>query len=366
MSTFTFHNPSGSAYFALEAIPRKTDGIYPTSSNQIYYISGSSFTNVTSSITNPFILNDFKFGVVIPPGTSSFVWGPSGSVEIPASQSRIIGTGMYNMTIGDDAFTYKELYNWTNSVPKITPGSGGGGGGGLATISNTFSMFFDGSAGDKINVSTRQFDIDNSNFSWSTWLNLGATNFGSSYNHIIDFSFEPSTDVFPNNRRVAGSLTMLGGFGASGLAYFRWQAYANDTGGVAGNIDFSPTAEQQGLPSSPTNGVRPNVWNHIAVVVEGKGLNGTNRSKCSFYFNGEKIDSMTGYNQASDYVDFSGFGMSAGMTDLSLDEAAFFTSSLDASTVESIYSASLPLGSNVTADLSTLSTPPVAWYRMGD
>ena len=49
-----------------------------------------------------------------------------------------------------------------------------------------------------------------------------------------------------------------------------------------------------------------------------------------------------------------------------IDEVAVFTSSLDASTIESIYSASLPLGSNVTADLSTLSTPPVVWYRMGD
>ena len=76
MSTFTFHNPSGSAYFVLEAIPRSTDLLYPTSSTQIYYISGSSFTEVTSSVTNPFVVNDFKWGAVIPPGTSSFVWGP--------------------------------------------------------------------------------------------------------------------------------------------------------------------------------------------------------------------------------------------------------------------------------------------------
>ena len=49
-----------------------------------------------------------------------------------------------------------------------------------------------------------------------------------------------------------------------------------------------------------------------------------------------------------------------------VDEVGIFTASLDASTVESIYSASLPLGSGVTGDLSKLDTPPVAWYRMGD
>ena len=59
-------------------------------------------------------------------------------------------------------------------------------------------------------------------------------------------------------------------------------------------------------------------------------------------------------------------GGTSGNANGNIDEVAVFTSSLDASTVESIYSASLPLGSGVTGDLSKLDTPPVAWYRMGD
>ena len=46
-----------------------------------------------------------------------------------------------------------------------------------------------------------------------------------------------------------------------------------------------------------------------------------------------------------------------------IDELAAFDYTLDAGQVTEIYNAT---STGVTADLDTLSTPPVAWYRMGD
>ncbi len=46
-----------------------------------------------------------------------------------------------------------------------------------------------------------------------------------------------------------------------------------------------------------------------------------------------------------------------------LDEIALFDYKLEASDVQAIYDAT---DTNLTADLSSMATPPVAWYRMGD
>ena len=46
-----------------------------------------------------------------------------------------------------------------------------------------------------------------------------------------------------------------------------------------------------------------------------------------------------------------------------MDEFAVLDYALDSDQVDEIYNAT---STGVTADLDTLSTPPVAWYRMGD
>lgn len=97
MATFTFHNPSSSAYFTLELIRRNEDGFYPTSSIQSQYLSGSNFSNITSSVTNPVVENRFIWGCVVPPGTSSIDFFPG--ITIPISESKLRGTGEYNMIL---------------------------------------------------------------------------------------------------------------------------------------------------------------------------------------------------------------------------------------------------------------------------
>jgi len=110
MATFSFANPSGSAYFTLELI-RDSNGFYPTSAAQTAYISGSSFTQLTSSVTNPIVakwttgvtngMGDVNGGyiwsIVVPPGSSSVVFTPGAT--IPVSESIFRGTGEYVLTL---------------------------------------------------------------------------------------------------------------------------------------------------------------------------------------------------------------------------------------------------------------------------
>ena len=50
-------------------------------------------------------------------------------------------------------------------------------------------------------------------------------------------------------------------------------------------------------------------------------------------------------------------------TDGKIDEVGIFNAALTATDVQSIYNATT---TGKTADLNDLSTPPIAWYRMGD
>ena len=110
MATFAFANPSTSAYFTLELI-RDSNGFYPTSAAQTAYISGSSFTQLTSSVTNPIVakwatgvvdgMGDVNGGyiwsIVVPPGSSSVVFTPG--TTIPVSESIFRGTGEFTLTL---------------------------------------------------------------------------------------------------------------------------------------------------------------------------------------------------------------------------------------------------------------------------
>ena len=110
MATFAFANPSTSAYFTLELI-RDSNGFYPTSAAQTAYISGSSFTQLTSSVTNPIVAKwatgvvdgmgsvngGYIWSIVVPPGSSSVVFTPGAT--IPVSESIFRGTGEYTLTL---------------------------------------------------------------------------------------------------------------------------------------------------------------------------------------------------------------------------------------------------------------------------
>lgn len=94
MAIFTFHNPSGSAYFTTEEASRDNRGFYTSASFK--YGSGS-FSNFTGSNPDHVVQSDYIWAQVIPPGTSSFEFIPH--IEIPVSGVYFRGTGEFNVTI---------------------------------------------------------------------------------------------------------------------------------------------------------------------------------------------------------------------------------------------------------------------------
>ena len=99
MATYTFHNPSGSAYFTHELIRDSLTGFYPTSSAQSSYFSGSIFSEITSSVigNKEPVRGNYIWSTVVPPGTSSVVLTPG--LTIPPSESIFRGTGEFTLIL---------------------------------------------------------------------------------------------------------------------------------------------------------------------------------------------------------------------------------------------------------------------------
>ena len=219
----------------------------------------------------------------------------------------------------------------TRGVPAI-PKSGGGGDTGLATISNAFSMAFNGTdeyLSSPISMSAL------TGLSVSAWAYPTATGTGAAEAIV-------STDIASAPRGFY--LALYNG------SNFRWQISTN--GSTKTSCD-SPGGSLPGL----------NQWIHVVGTWDATNM--------KVYINGSLSKTISsgvanGTFSTTNDILIGARETTAGYFPGSIDEVAVFTSTLDAPTVESIYSASLPLGSGVTGDLSKLDTPPVAWYRMGD
>ena len=99
-------------------------------------------------------------------------------------------------------------------------------------------------------------------------------------------------------------------------------------------------------------------WNHYAVTYDGTTLRG--------YLNGVAVATSTNTVNTGTTVNFEiarGAYTTANHFGGKIDEVAVFDYMLDSDQIEEIYNAT---STGKTADLSTMATPPVAWYRMGD
>lgn len=102
-------------------------------------------------------------------------------------------------------------------------------------------------------------------------------------------------------------------------------------------------------------------WHHIATTHNGTSLD--------IYFDGVKINSTpltitaVGANIGDNFTIGAYFIRTSNFLNSYVDEIGLFNTVLTGQQVQSIYNATT---TGKTADLSALSTPPVAWYRMGD
>ena len=89
LKTFTFTNPSSSAYFTLETVPNAT-GSYagsPTNALGTWAVSASM----------GFVSSSYVASVVVQPGSSALTFTPTSAVT--GTTDRLRGTGEYSLTI---------------------------------------------------------------------------------------------------------------------------------------------------------------------------------------------------------------------------------------------------------------------------
>ena len=133
MPTITFNNQSSTTAVAV-LDPEFGESLIPTTVPK--YFSSVTLTNLTNISEDKIVVNDYKIGVVVPPGNSSFEFTPS--ISLPPSDVIIRGAGDCSVVYQDGATTInvtaEELNNPTaNPTPPPPPPS----------YNNQFSFLFD-------------------------------------------------------------------------------------------------------------------------------------------------------------------------------------------------------------------------------
>ena len=198
------------------------------------------------------------------------------------------------------------------------------------SLVSNYSMKFDGTS-DVINCGLNApFNAASTNFSISLWC--------KSPN-----SFTDSGNLVESRLSYANPVGIAIEF-ISNTMYFR-----------KSGSTFGKTITEWGLNN--TN------WNHIVYTYD--LTLAENVDKIFVYINGVFLSSapQAATSQPASTGDFTiGDGL-RGNFNGSIDELAVFNYSLTEEEVQSIYNAT---GTGKTADLNSLTTPPIAWYRMGD
>ena len=127
---------------------------------------------------------------------------------------------------------------------------------------------------------------------------------------------------------------------------------------------FSTTNSIYTGPTSGPNTLRTTDWVHIAVV---RYTTTNPGDSVELYINGTSVyTNPAGIGAYATLSKVQRFGARTDGTNKfvgKMDEIALFDYALSASDVQDIYDAT---DTNLIADLSSMSTPPIAWYRMGD
>ena len=203
----------------------------------------------------------------------------------------------------------------------------------LAQIDNVYSMQFLRADATQFNVpTTSDFAFGTGGFTISFWINFTIKHFTST---LLDFR---SLSVLNNQPSLSLNLT-------SGVEWRRQGA--------------SPARLPINIPASEFT---VGNWNNIVIS--------NNGSTTKFYLDGVEKGSTAdsvNYNQSCPLTVGQGIDGGNFWTSAKFDEIGIFNVALTDAEILSIYNAtSVVDGVNKTADLSQLTTPPIAWYRMGD
>jgi hypothetical protein len=93
MPTFSFTNPSGSAYFVYQTVGN-SQNFYDSASLKA---ASGSFTSLNNVSLESIVQSDYVWAVVVPQGNSSLTFTPS--VVVPGGSVNYLTTGMYTYTV---------------------------------------------------------------------------------------------------------------------------------------------------------------------------------------------------------------------------------------------------------------------------
>ena len=183
MPTITFNNQSSTTAVAV-LDPEFGESLIPTTVPK--YFSSVSLTNLTNISEDKIVVNDYKIGVVVPPGNSSFEF--TSSISLPTSDVIIRGAGDCSVVYQDGATTINVTPSELNRRDVIS------------TFTNPFCFEFDGGIGALSTTQTipsRVYNFNNA-ISISCWVTFGDemfTNPNSSKNYIIVDQAGPSSNT---------------------------------------------------------------------------------------------------------------------------------------------------------------------------
>jgi len=239
---------------------------------------------------------------------------------------------------------------------------------GLSLVDNNFSMEFDSVDRSKLVVNpTLSFNLSTSSFSFNIWFNIqdyALGSFRTNYAFLTNFGLSPQMNFVYG--REAGNIAFRR-YGASSTQkpYFYSLGYDADSGGSSTAKTWSPSGVNQ-------TGFDSNTWYMCTVVIESPSDTGGNRNKVSYYINGpNSVFSQNPFVLYSTHTSLGFTGLwnniaaSIDVYGIIVDETSIFNYALTSDDIKAIYDATND-NTGKTADLSSLATPPVAWYRMGD
>ena len=341
MSTFIFNNQSeGSSYVVLDP-EFKTN---PVSSTVSKYFSSVSFSNLNNISEDDIVVNDYKLGIVVPEGNSSFEFTPS--TPVPTSDVIIRGAGNCSVVYQDGATTINVTPSELNRRGEESP-----------SFTNPFCFEFNGS-GDSVQIAGSNNTLDlNGEISISSWITIDEdvfnTGSGEEDYHIVD------------KQLPAGNA-------ASGYALFITRGSSNvkmkARFGVSNNILFNVTA-QTNIQAGAANELAPNTTHNIVATFD---PNAGTSGEIRMYFNGvlsvTKNIPVTGTYQPASTKKFI-IGNASDITPGILkeyhgkiDEVSIWDTKLEQSDVTALYNWTTNGNLNNYSKSANLK----GWYRMGE
>ena len=345
MPTFTFNNQSeGSSYVVLD--PEFTTSPIPSSTPK--YFSETTFSSFSNISRDDIVVNDYKLGIVVPEGNSSFEF--TSSIPLPTSDVIIRGAGDCSVVYQDGATTINVTPDELNRRET----------GSSSAFTNPFCFEFNGNS-DSVYVAGNTTALDlTGEISISTWVTIDADVF--------------NTGSGKKDYYIVDKLKFPGGGFVEGYALYIKRAVSTDPTtvklravfGVSNNKIFQCTCQVDIQPGA-TNELAPNTPYYIVATFDPSlGIAG----QMKLFINGVNVKIQNHFAAgtftpaATENFIIGNASSGPGIKEYhgKIDEVSIWDTVLRPSNVSALYN----WNTNGNLNNYVLSSNLKGWYRMGE